>query len=408
MNHQELSELFFKLVNNQCSEEEAELIIGYLADESNARQLQALVSRQLKQPLENNPDNQVSDPIQKSLDGRLQRILQLTAPPKTEVRSLIWNKRLRYAAAAILLPLAVGTYLLLARKTSPAPALVVHRIVQPIVAGGNKAILTLNDGRKIDLDDASTGEIATQSNTVIKKTASGVLVYDTDPKTGTPLEKTALPQFNTITTPKGGQYQVVLPDGSKVWLNAASSLKYPAQFDPKERLVELNGEGYFEIAASSRLPFVVLSNHQKIEVLGTMFNVNAYGEEACVRTTLLNGAVRVGAIPDNQGPPIPPGILKPGQQSELFGHDLRITEGNTEAALAWKNGMFQFENEDIQVVMRKIARWYDVEVEYHGNMKGKMFTGTISRYENVNEVLKYLQLTGTVSFTIKDRKIIVS
>jgi len=419
MNHQELSALFEKLVNNQCSEEEAERIMGLLADKANDGLFQALINDQLSKPHGNSSRD---ESLKRALELKLEQILQAPAPVprKRTFPVLMWNRRARYAAAVLLLSLPAATYFLV-RKRALCPALVVRPAVQNIIAGGNKAVLTLSDGRKIDLDEISNGEIATQSNAVVKKIASGVLVYNTDTKTRDRSAGSSLIGFNTITTPKGGQYQVVLPDGSKVWLNAASSLRYPTQFDPNQRVVELTGEGYFEIVRIPRpvtqtgkkeagnLPFIVISNQQRIEVIGTMFNVNAYVEEACVKTTLLKGAVRVGAVTgDSRGQLISPRMLLPGQQSELSGQTLTIAEGNTEAALAWKNGKFQFEHEDIQVVMRKIARWYDVEVDYHGSMKGKVFSGTISKYESLEEVLKMLQLTETVSFMIKDRKITVS
>lgn len=397
--------MFEKLVKNQCSQEEAERIVELLADSSNEELFQALIKHELKRPLADNASDPASERLKKKLDLKLEQILHTTAPPKKTLSLLTWNTRARYAAAALLLSFSVAAWLWV-HKPKSSPALAARPAAQPIVAGGNKAILTLSDGRKIDLDETSNGEIATQSNTVVKKIANGVLVYDTDtkPQSG----ENSFPEFNTISVPKGGQYQVVLPDGSKVWLNAASSLKYPTQFDPNQRLVELNGEGYFEIAGIPRQPFIVISNHQRIEVIGTMFNVNAYVEEAAVKTTLLNGAVTVSAVAGNShGQLISPRTLHPGQQSELFGGELRIGEGNPEAALAWKNGKFQFEYEDVRVVMRKIARWYDIEVDYHGSMTGKFFTGTISKYESLEQVLKMLQLTGTASFTVSGRKITV-
>jgi len=407
MIHRELSELFEKLINNQCSEEEADLIMELLADESNARLFHTLITQQLRQSPGTPSADEVSEPVKRSLNLRLEQILQATPPPgKKDVRSLTRSIILRYAAAAVFILLSVMTYLLV-RKAAPAPAQApVARVkIKPIVAGSNKAILTLSDGRQIDLDTIASGEIATQSNVVVKKMASGLIAYEAATVAGTPM--TDIPAFNTISTPKGGQFQVVLPDGSKVWLNAASSLKYPARFDAEQRVVELTGEGCFEIEKKGgNLPFIVVSNHQRIEVLGTMFNVNAYAEETCVRTTLINGLVRVSALNGNSaGQPVLSRTLRPGQQSELSGDDLTIGEGNTEAALAWKNGKFQFDNEDIHVVMRKIARWYNVEVEYHGNMKGKSFSGIISKYGNVQDVLQLLQITGTATFTVKDRKI---
>lgn len=397
--------MFEKLVKDQCSEEEAERIVELLADRSNEGLLRALIKHELKRPLADNADDPASERLKKKLDLRLEQILQAAAPTQKTFPARIWNRRMHYAAAAVLLSLSVATWLLV-RKPAPSPALVAKPVANPIIPGSNKAILTLNDGRKIDLDEASNGDIATQSNTVVKKLAGGVLAYNTDtkPQSGS----SSFPEFNTISIPKGGQYQVVLPDGSKVWLNAASSLRYPTRFDPDQRVVELNGEGYFEIAGIPRQPFIVVSNHQRIEVLGTMFNVNAYVDEASVKTTLLNGAVRVSAVAgDPRSQLISPRTLQPGQQSELFGNELKIGEGNPEAALAWKNGKFQFESEDIRTVMRKIARWYDIEVDYDGSMKGKFIYGTISKYQSLEEVLKMLQTTGTASFTISGRKITV-
>jgi transmembrane sensor len=410
MNQDELSGLFEKMVQGQCSKEETDLIIQLLTDPSSRSLLYALVNKQLQQSPADDADGAISAAVQEKLDRRLQDILHANIPPAITRRRLPRTRSLLpYAAAAVLLLCSFGIYLLTSRNKPALPLPQSSRQHSvPIIAGTNKAILTLGDGRQINLSDTSNGEIATQSSSVIKKTANGVLVYHADIHSGTQQQERASPVFNTITIPKGGQYQVVLPDGSKVWLNAASSLRYPAQFDQHERLVELTGEGYFEIAAMAAQPFIVVANHQRIEVLGTMFNVNAYVEESCVRTTLLKGAVRVSAAADdNQGHMIPSRTLRPGQQSELFSNDLRVSEGNTEAALAWKNGMFQFEGEDVKVVMRKIARWYDVEIAYAGNMQGKFFSGTISKYESLNEMLKMLHLTDMVSFTIEDRKITV-
>ena len=409
MIHREISELFEKLLNNQCSEEEADLILELLADESNGKLFHTFISQQLKESPGDHPAGEISEPIKNALHLRLERILEASPDRgKKPARRLPRMIQFRYAAAAVFVLLAVMSYLLI-RRSSPvpaAPAPLGQGEVQPIVAGSNKAILTLSDGRQIDLDTIAAGDIATQSNAVIKKMANGLITYEAKPVAGgAPMA--SLPAFNTISAPKGGQFQVVLPDGSKVWLNAASSLKYPARFDADQRVVELSGEGYFEIEKKGcGLPFIVVSNHQKIEVLGTMFNVNAYTEESYIRTTLINGMVRVSGVKgDSGGQPIASKTLRPGQQSELSGDDLTIGEGNIEAALAWKNGMFQFDSEDIHVVMRKIARWYNVEVEYHGNMKRKFFSGTISRYGDVQDVLHLLQTTGTATFTVKDRKI---
>lgn len=416
MKDQELSVLFRKVLKNECSEEEADLLLALIADKSNEKRLQSLIKDQLKDCGTLGEDNDVSDSVKESLGLRLQQILNSDISEPKQGWQILWRRRIWYAAATVVLCISVGFYFYIKNSaeynSESEPG-------QAIIAARNKAILTLSNGQKINLDDVSAGNIATQANTIIKKSEDGVLSYYENDKSES-LSQNSEPIFNTITIPKGGQYQVVLPDGSKVWLNAASSLRFPAQFSKDERVVELQGEGYFEIVSIPRplskpenarkgnLPFIVVSAHQKIEVIGTEFNVNAYPDEASVKTTLVKGAVKVGVL--NSSSPIPTNsqILHPGQQSEIAGNELVIQNGNVESATAWKNGSFQFDSEDIHVVMRKIARWYDVDIEYNGNMQGKVFSGTISKYKDVKDVLKMLELTGSVSFTIKDRKIRVS
>lgn len=278
-----------------------------------------------------------------------------------------------------------------------------------IVPGANKAILVLADGSKINLNDAEYGVLTNQSGVRIKKAADGQLVYDiiSDPSASSEVT------YNTIVTPRGGQFQVNLPDGTKVWLNASSSIKFPTIFDSAERLVEISGEAYFEVSKmmirdtgtgipGRRMPFIVKSAKQKIEVLGTHFNVNAYADEESVRTTLLEGSVKVMQSGHTSGT-----ILKPGEQSTLQNNIIKIANVDKEETIAWKNGNFQFNSEDIGAIMRKIARWYDVDVVYHKDLVNQHFAGTISRFEDVSKVLHMLELTGSVHFKIEGRRIIV-
>lgn len=269
-----------------------------------------------------------------------------------------------------------------------------------ILPGGNKAILTLSDGSEISLTDAENGALTKQSGIKIIKTADGQLVYDAS-ASGSSSEAS-----NTITTPRGGQYQVNLPDGTKVWLNAASSLKFPLTFtDQKNRIVELSGEAYFEVAKNKHQPFKVITavrpdqegREQIIEVLGTHFNVNAYPDEESIVTTLLEGRIRL----NNKL------ILKPNQQS-IFAYDhFHVVPADTEEAVAWKNGYFMFANEDLRSIMRKISRWYNLEIIYQGKTTDNTFIGTVSRFREVSEVLNILELTRTVHFKIEGRKITV-
>ena len=269
-----------------------------------------------------------------------------------------------------------------------------------ILPGGNKAILTLSDGSEISLTDAENGALTKQSGIKITKTADGQLVYDAS------ASRSSSEASNTITTPRGGQYQVNLPDGTKVWLNAASSLKFPLTFtDQENRIVALSGEAYFEVAKNKHQPFKVITTvrpdqegrEQIIEVLGTHFNVNAYPDEESIVTTLLEGSIRL----NNKL------TLKPNQQS-IFAYDhFHVVPADTEEAVAWKNGYFMFANEDLRSIMRKISRWYNLEIVYQGKTTDNTFIGTVSRFKEVSEVLNILELTKTVHFKIEGRKITV-
>ncbi|HTE34462.1 MAG TPA: FecR domain-containing protein [Chryseolinea sp.] len=269
--------------------------------------------------------------------------------------------------------------------------------VNTIAIGGNKASLILSDGTAIVLDDAANGLLTTQAGIKISKTADGQLKYDASQSLTSNANV-----FNTIKTPRGGQYQVVLPDGSSVWLNAASSLKFPTVFSGNERKVELTGEAYFEVAKNAAKPFIVASGNQNVEVLGTHFNINAYQDDGSIRTTLLEGSIKVSHAQTNDFR-----LLAPGQQAELE-KEIRVTKVDVHQSIAWKKGYFSFAGENIKTLMRQISRWYDVEVEYEGNLTTEGFVGSMSRFENVSEVLHMLELTGMIHFKFDGRKIIVS
>jgi len=272
-------------------------------------------------------------------------------------------------------------------------------VAADIKPGSSKAVLILADGKKILLDTTNNGEIARQAGIIITKGEQGELIYTIkegeQPTTGQVA-------YNMVKTPRGGQYQVRLPDGTKIWLNAASSIKYPTVFTGAERKVELVGEGYFEVAKNKDMPFKVLTSGQEVEVLGTHFNIDSYNDDGITRTTLLEGSVRVAKLNTSLSK-----LLRPGQQSALWANDITVAEVDTEAAVAWKNGMFMFNRDDLPTVMNKISRWYDVEVDYSAVKDDKSFVGTVSRYGNVSEVLNMLQLTGSVHFKMEGRRITV-
>lgn len=314
---------------------------------------------------------------------------------KMKLRVKVTNKYIQIAACVLLVS---GTTLLLypryksnfaAKKLKRATAQI---LVQP---GSNKATLTLSDGSSIDLDDSKAGTLCKQGTVTVGKREDGSLVYQSSGS------QNAVALYNTITTPKGGQYQLVLSDGTRVWLNAASALKYPATFNGSDRKVELTGEAYFEVAKNKNMPFKVSLNSMSIEVLGTHFNVNAYADEPEVTTTLLEGAVKLTNASGQS-------TLNPGQQA-TFGEQnkFKIREVNTDEAIAWKNGYFIFDNENIQHIMRKISRWYDVDIDYAGRVDEGDFGGTTSRSSSISGILKSLELTGTVHFKVQGRRITV-
>lgn len=301
--------------------------------------------------------------------------------------------------AAAVLVLVSGTTIYFALKTT-RPDTPVETYSQPltneVVPGGNKAILTLSDGSTIILDDTKNGQVAQQGGTQITKLAKGQLVYN---KADSQPAKIA---FNSLTTPRGGQFRLRLPDGSEAWLNAASSIKYPTAFTGNERKVEISGEVYFEIAHEESKPFKVNVNGIEIKVLGTHFNINAYSDEVSVKTTLLEGSIRLA----KGGSVI---TLTPGQQAQIEkGDHIKVVERvDVSQVVAWKDGYFSFNRADIQTVMRQIARWYDVEVSYEKNIPERQFGGKIDRSSNISEVLKILE-ESKVHFRMDGKKIIVS
>lgn len=302
------------------------------------------------------------------------------------------------AAAAVLLIGVAATLWLMQRERSEI--IMVHQLppVNDVAPGGNKAMLTLADGTQIPLDSNASGTLALQGNTKLQMQANGLLAYESSSQ-----DESAPLVYNTITTPRGGEFQVTLSDGSKVWLNASSSLRYPAHFSARNRSVELTGEAYFEVAKKDGAAFSVKVNDMEVAVLGTHFNIMAYEDEAQVKTTLLEGAVKISHGGNSRR-------LSPGQGASLQKSTgaLSVQEHvNVEEAIAWKNGLLRFEGNDIQSAMRMIARWYDVEVVWKSPVQAH-FRGTIPRNVNVSKVLRMMEMTGEVHFEVKGKQIIVS
>ncbi len=329
--------------------------------------------------------------------------------PVVPVRKLRFGTKVivKYMAAAIVTgAIVTATIVVLNRrngnnKTAYLP--VTQRYRNDVQPGNDKAILQLADGRNIVLDSTDNGNIGNQGGTAVHK-QDGIVLYNSPQQ-----NNAATVAYNILRTPRGGQYQLQLPDGSRVWLNAQSSLRFPTAFTGNDRVVELMGEAYFEVAKNKEKPFKVITPREgQVEVLGTHFNINAYEDEAAITTTLLEGSVKVvnGQWSVANGKTA---ILEPGQQAEIADNSpLTIHHSpDLEQVMAWKNGLFRFEDASVESIMRQIARWYDVEIVYEGKID-KQFIGTIPRQVPVSTVLKILESTGWVHFTIEGRKITVA
>lgn len=376
-------ELIIKYVKGECTPEEKILVeSGFL--------------QELKTNKENIPEGEVEDAVQRMSAAITEQIIAQQ------------SKRKRYfsfiklsVAASLLLVAGVAWYFNKDRRAvSDTPQ---SSYVSDVKPGGNKAYLTLENGKKITLDDAANGKLAEQSGIIITKSKDGQLIYTVaDKGAGT---KNGELLYNTIETPRSGQYQINLPDGSEVWLNAASTLTYPVRFTGSERKVKLTGEAYFEVAHNRFMPFRVESNNQVVEVLGTHFNINAYSDEPVIRTTLLEGSVYVKS---NNTAGFKGQYLEPGQETLLGADGIRVQNADIESATAWKNGDFIFKGESLASIMRKVSKWYDVDVSYEQEMdENLIFSGFVSRSRNLSAILKTMELTGKVHFKIEGRRVTI-
>ncbi len=296
------------------------------------------------------------------------------------------------AAASVILVVGIFfiyQYVTKSMKTKD-PLIAEGSTLQP---GGNKATLTLENGTVIDLSSAKNGLLNADSGISVIKTQDGRMVYEDDTEVQT------ASVMHTLATPVGGQYQVTLPDGTRVWLNASSMLKYPSRFTGNDRIVELSGEGYFEVAKNVSNPFRVIAADVNVEVLGTHFNINAYSDEPSLTATLLEGSVKVSKGSDFK-------MLIPGQQSSVINNEIRISTVDTSNIVAWKNNEFKFTDAPIENIMRQVKRWYGAEIIYQDKV-AHHFNATVDRTEPIDKLLHYLEGTGQVHFKLDNKKIIV-
>lgn len=326
-------------------------------------------------------------------DYRAQEILALIVQaggkpqPKGRAVRMRW-----WAAAASLLLLAGAAGYLLRRSATPAAGPAPALAMQDIRPATQSAILTLDDGTEVTLDSLHQGSIRNAAGAIIHL-GRNTLAYSGN--------KDVTTAYNTLSTPRGKLFHLVLPDGTEVWLNAASSLRYPVSFNAAERVVELTGEAYFDVKQAATKPFRVKTGPQsEIRVLGTAFNVNAYTNEPAVTTTLLHGSVQVVAAQQ-------PTLLKPGQQAAVAGTDVKVKTVDTSGVTAWKEGMFQFDNTGIRQVMNQLERWYDITVVYENGVPDIRFGGKMERDLDLRSVLRILEISN-VHYRLEERKLIIT
>lgn len=382
-----MGQLIAKKISGQLSAVEAQAFDDWLQESASNRQLYAdLLSEKDKaaylQQINLIDDEAAFKEIREKHDA--------TAIPKQHH----W-RRIVKIAAVLVIGLSFTLYIYL--RSTPEPKIPV--IATDIPPGGNRAVLTLADGKTIDLDSASAGLLATQSGITVTKTADGRIAYEIK---NTPPGKGSI-GFNTITTPNGGQYQITLPDESTVWLNAASSLRYPTAFTGNERKVTLTGEAYFEVTRNEQQPFIVESNGQFLEVLGTKFNINAYTNEAAVVTTLITGGIRLYNDADPSGQ-----LLKPGEQAIMDASEFSIKQVAVQDYTSWKDGLIVLNNADLPAIIRQIERWYDVEFEPVSLPASGTLSGVLPRNVKLSEVLTGLHFHTGTKFKLTGRRVMVT
>ena len=388
-----LEYLFNGYVNNNYTPEEEEELMELLTVPENEEAVKKLIDGLIE---DKRTEAEMPDQAASVI---LQNILKKAETPVVPLESRkrhfpIW---MRVAAVAILFITVTLVYRMQdSQQKANAKTVAINEQRHIIQPGGTKAVLTISDGSRIVLDSIQNGTVVHAGSTTISK-QGGLLVYKvSNSSTG---EETVV--YNTLSTPRGGQYQVILPDGSKVWLNAASSLHFPSAFKGEKREVDLTGEAYFEVTKNKKKPFLVRVGDMQVKVLGTHFNINAYGDEGVIKTSLLEGSVKITKGSAS-------GLLKPGQQavSGTAEDKVEIRNADMNEVMAWKNGLFQFDGASINTIMREIGRWYDVKIEYSGKVPQRRFEGKISRNAQLSDVLQILELSN-VKFSVAGDTIIV-
>ena len=450
-NPQHIKQLYQKYLNNDYSEQELDELLEYFYASGDQHALSEMIKSELANEDADHKSHAVVQSLLSELDQEL--FVELQRRKKVSSPMKLWPRIAVAAAAVAAITLGVWLYYAPSSRQSAATR---DLYTNDIAPGKIGATLTLANGKKIRLADAANGELAKEAGISVSKTADGQVVYEINPSsTINPSSRTEgrdlsdgkdlsrsfemtkdVGMMNTLTTARGETYILTLPDKSKVWLNAASSLTYNAGLMERGvRKVRLAGEAYFEVAKDKAHPFIVESANQQVEVLGTHFNINSYADEPDIKTTLLEGSVRVANTPRHPELVLPPAassrsgsrnskaavqvqdgerfsvVLKPGEQSTLKQNEraAKVNKVDIEEVIAWKDGYFMFDDESLESIMRKVSRWYDVEVVYQDEkLKTQGFGGRVSRFGNVSEVLEILELTELARFKVEGRRIMVN
>ncbi|MBK1438775.1 FecR domain-containing protein [Parapedobacter sp. ISTM3] len=388
---QDIKHLFERYLKGECSADEIARLYAYFGLEANEMLLKAYITRMLDS--DDDTPRALAYQARKVADRagiRLQeRLARQSTPTSNRSRRVRWW--LPYAAAVVIF-FVVGWLMMNSRWSSDSAHVIVSN--EDIPPAANRAILTLADGRSIDLSEAQSGIVVGDGIRYLDGSAVSGLAQDTG---------------MSLSTPKGGTYQITLPDGSNVWLNSASTLKYPKRFDDDERVVELEGEAYFSVAqlkektGKRNIPFKVLSAGQVVEVLGTEFNISSYKDEPMIETTLVEGSVRVVTTLGRRTSL----VLAPGEQASLSGTGvLNSAKANLKKELAWQSGIFYFEETSLVELMRQVSRWYDVDIQYVGDVPQESYSGLMSRYVSLKTLLEFLN-ESSAQFTLRGRTVII-
>ena len=387
MPHTRLTILFDRFLSKSCTEAERQDLAELILDKEHEETVTELLEKAWL--MTNGEMDMPEDKAAAIFNSILESDKKVIPVQKSKVLRINWRRVA--VAASVILMLGISSYFILFNRNKQNEIVKTELPANVEAPKGTKAMITLADGRTVALDSLTNGTLAVQGNVNVIKTADGQIVYN---------GSASAVEYNTLFNPRGSQVQsLTLSDGTKVWLNSESSIKYPTAFAGNERRVEITGEAYFEVVHDATKAFYVIKDDVTVQVLGTHFNVNAYSDENSIKVTLLEGAVKVSkdaAI----------GLLKPGQQAQVRS-DIKIVNAvDLNAVMAWKNGYFIFNNTDVKVLMQQIARWYDVEVEYESRVPTLRFGGEVPRNTNLSEVMEILKTSG-VRFTIEGRKVTI-